>query len=49
MKETLIQYLGGEDCLEEEMATYSSIHAGKIPETEDSGGLQSLGVTKSPT
>ena len=29
--------------LEEEMATYSSILAWKIPRTEDPGGLQSIG------
>ena len=31
------------------MATHSSILAGKTPWTEESGGLQSLGVTKSQT
>ena len=35
-----------EDPLEEEMATHSSIHAWKIPWTEGSGGLQSMGVQK---
>ena len=34
--------LGGEDPLEEEMATRSSILAWKIPRTEEPGGLQSL-------
>ena len=34
--------LGGEDPLEEEMATHSSILAEKIPWTEESGGLQSV-------
>ena len=29
--------------LEKEMATYSSIHAWKIPWTEEPGGLQSMG------
>ena len=35
--------LGGEDPLEEEMATHSSILAWKIPRTEEPGGLQSMG------
>ena len=34
--------LGGEDPLEEEMGTHSSILAWKIPWTEESGGLQSM-------
>ena len=42
-KETQIQSLGQEDPLEEEMATHSSILAWKIPWTEDTDGLQSLG------
>ena len=43
MWETRIQSLGWEDPLEKEMATHSSIHAWKIPWTEESGGLQSMG------
>ena len=35
---------GREDPLEEEMATHSSILAGKIPWTEEPGGLQSMGL-----
>ena len=35
--------LGWEDTLEKEMATHSSILAGKIPWTEESGRLQSMG------
>ena len=35
-----------EDPLEGEMATHSSI-AWEIPRTEEPGGLQSMGVTKS--
>ena len=35
--------LGWEEPLEEEMATYSSILAWKIPWTEEPGGLQSMG------
>ena len=34
---------------EEEMATNSSILAWDIPWTEESGGLQSMGFTKSQT
>ena len=41
--ETWVQFLGEEDALENEMATYSSILAWKIPWTEDPGGLQSMG------
>ena len=37
-----VQSLGREDLLEEEMATYSSTFAWKIPWTEDPGGLQSM-------
>ena len=37
-----IQSLGGEDPLEEEMATHSSILAWKIPWTEKPSGLQSI-------
>ena len=39
----LVQSLGGEDPLEKEMATYSSILAWEIPQTEEPGGLQSMG------
>ena len=35
--------MGGEDALEEEMSTRSSILAWKIPWTEELGGLQSRG------
>ena len=37
-----VQSLGWEDPLEKEMAAYSSILAGKIPWTEEPGGLQSI-------
>ena len=37
------QSLGGEDALEEGMATHSSILAWTIPCTEEPGGLQSIG------
>ena len=36
--------LGGEDALEKEMATHSSILAWKIPWTEEPGRLQSMGL-----
>ena len=38
--------LGKEDPLEEGMATHSSILAWKIPWTEESGGLQSIGLKR---
>ena len=41
-----VQALGQEDPLEEEMTTHSSILAWKIPWTEDSGGLQSIGLKR---
>ena len=43
MQETLVQSLGEEDPLEEEMATHSSILAWRIPWTEEAGGLYSMG------
>ena len=43
MQETQIQLLVGEDPLEKEMATNSSILAREIPQTEESGGLQDMG------
>ena len=41
-QETWVQSLGGEDLLEQEMATHSSVLAWKIPWTEEPGGLQSM-------
>ena len=41
--ETQVWSLGREDPLEKGMATHSSILAWKIPWTEESGGLQSVG------
>ena len=49
MQETWVQSLGGEGPLEKEIATHSSIFAWRIPWTEEPGGLQSMGVTKSQT
>ena len=43
MQETQVQFLGWEDPLESEMATYSSILAWEIPWAEEPGGLQSRG------
>ena len=42
MQETQVLSLGWEDPLEEEMATYSSILAWKIPWAKEPGGLQSM-------
>ena len=47
MKETQIPSLGRKGPQEEEMATHSSILAWRMPWTEEPGGLQSMGVTKS--
>ena len=38
-----VQPLGGEDPLDKEMITHSSILAWEIPRTEEPGGLESLG------
>ena len=43
MQETQVQSLNQEDPLEKGMATHSSILAWRIPGTEESGGLQSMG------
>ena len=45
-QEMWVQFLGLEDPLEEEMATYSSILAWKIPWTEEPGRLQSRGLQR---
>ena len=44
MQETLVQFLGWKDPLEEGMATHLSILAWKIPWTEEPGGLQRIRV-----
>ena len=49
MWETKIRFLSWEDPLEEGMATHSSILAWRVQWTEEPGGLQSTGVTKSWT
>ena len=46
MQETQIPPLGGEDPLEKETATHSSILAWRIPWTEEPGELQSTGLQR---
>ena len=43
-QETWVQSLGQEDSLEMEMATHSTILAWEISQTEEPGGLQSMGL-----
>ena len=43
MQETWVRSLGGEDPLEEEMKTHSSILAWRIPWTEEPGEIQCIG------
>ena len=47
MQEPLVQSLGQEDPLEEQMAAHSGILAWETPWTEEPSGLQSTGVQKS--
>ena len=47
MWETWVQSLGREDPLEKEMGAHSSILAWRIPWTEQTGGLQSIGSQES--
>ena len=49
MQETWVRPLGWEDPLEEEMATYSSVLAWRIPRTQEPGRLQAMGGTESDT
>ena len=49
IQETWVRSLGQEDLLGKEMAAHSSILAWEIPQTEEPGGLQSLGSQKSWT
>ena len=49
MQETWVPSLGQEDLLEKEMATHSNILAWKILWTEESGGVQSMGLQESDT
>ena len=46
MRETWVRSLGREDPLEKEMATHSSTLAWKIPWTEETGRLQSMGLQR---
>ena len=46
MQEVQVRSVGQEDPLEEEMATYSSILAWKIPWTEQHNGLQAIGLQR---
>ena len=46
VQERWVLSLGWEDSLEEEMATHSSILAGKIPWTEENVRLQSMGLQR---
>ena len=46
MWETRVRSLGREDPLENGMTTHSGILAWRIPWTEKSGGLQSIGLQK---
>ena len=46
VQETQVQSLGWEDPLEKGLVTHSSILAWKIPWTEESGRLQSMGLRR---
>ena len=46
MQDTQVQSLGWEDPLEKGMTTHSSILAWRIPQTEEPGGLRSMGSQK---
>ena len=46
MKEMRGRSLGGEDPLEKDMATHSSILAWRIPRMEEPGGLQAMGLQR---
>ena len=48
-QETQVGSPGWEDLLGKGMTTHSSILAWRIPWTEEPGGLQCVGVSKSPT
>ena len=41
-----VGFLSQEDSLQEEMATHFNILAGKIPRTEESGGLWFMGLQR---
>ena len=46
MQETQVSSLGPEDPLEKGMAAHSSILVWRIPQTEEPGGLQSMGLQR---
>ena len=46
MQEIRIRSMGQEDPLEDEMATHFSIVVWEIPQTEEPGGLQSMGLQR---
>ena len=46
MRETRVPSLGQEDPLEKGKAAHSSILAWRIPWTEESGGLQAMGLER---
>jgi len=46
VRETWVLSLGREDPLEKGMAAHSSILAWRIPKTEESGRLQSMGLQR---
>jgi len=46
MQGTQVRFQGQEDPLQEVMATHSSILAQRIPWTEESGRLQSIGLQR---
>ena len=46
VQETQVPSLGREDPLKEGMATHASILAWRIPQTQEPGGLQSLGLQR---
>ena len=46
LQKTQVLSLDQEDLLEKEMTTHSSVLAWKIPWTEESGRLQSLGLQR---
>ena len=49
MQETQVHSLSWEDLLEKEIVTHSSILAWEIPRSEESDGLQSMGMQNSLT
>ena len=46
MQETGVQSLGWKDPLEKEMEIHSSIFAWEMPQPEEPGGLQSMGLQR---